>query len=101
MAEEQEFPKEVEELLNDDNIRQWYQSRDPNRKKVNPFIDEETSEMYAGKASPLKTVEEEEEKVYGVSFSEHMKHIREVSWNFTWIGMSIGLIIAVVLAVIF
>ncbi len=91
---------ELEKVLDDDQIRSWFTSRDPERKKINPFITEEAAEEFGGKASVLK-VKEEEEKVHGVSFSEHTKQVKNVSMNFTWIGISIGLILAIILALIF
>ena len=91
---------ELEKVLDDDQIRNWFTSRDPERKKINPFITEEAAEEFGGKASVL-TVKEEEEKVHGVSFSEHTKQVKNVSISFTWIGISIGLILAIILALIF
>jgi hypothetical protein len=88
----------LEDILNDDDIRKFFQSRDPDRKKSNPFISEETAEQYGGKASSLTKKEEVEEKVFGVSFSEHTKHLRQVARHFTWIGISVGLLIAILVA---
>ena len=91
---------ELEKVLDDDQIRNWFTSRDPERKKINPFITEEAAEEFGGRASVL-TAKEEEEKVHGVSFSEHTKQVKSVSISFTWVGISIGLISAIILALIF
>jgi len=91
---------ELEKVLDDDQIRNWFTSRDPERKKIDPFITEEAAEEFGGRASVL-TVKEEKEKVHGVSFSEHTKQVKNVSINFTWVGISIGLILAIILALIF
>ena len=91
---------ELEKVLDDDQLRDWFKSRDPERKKIDPFISEEAAEEFGGRASALM-VKEEEEKIHGVSFSEYAKQIKNVSMNFTWIGISIGLILAIILALIF
>ena len=91
---------ELEKVLDDDQLRDWFRSRDPERKKIDPFISEEAAEEFGGQSSVL-TVKAEEEKIHGVSFSEHTKQVKNVSVNFTWIGISIGLILAIILALIF
>ena len=93
--------EEIESVLNDDDIRNWFLSRDPDRKKVNPFIDEEAAEMYRGQASSLTPAEEKSnDKVYGISFSQHERHIKNVSKYFTFFGIAIGLIIAIIIAIV-
>lgn len=91
---------ELEKVLDDDQLRDWFKSRDPERKKIDPFISEETAEEFGGKASTL-LVKEEEEKIHGISFSEYTKQVKNISINFTWVGISIGLILAIILALIF
>lgn len=91
---------ELEKVLDDDELRDWFRSRDPERKKIDPFISEEAAEEFGGKASAL-TVKEEEEKVHGISFSEYTKQVKSISINFTWVGISIGLILAIILTLIF
>lgn len=94
MSEESD---DMKELLDDDDLRTYFNSRDPNRKKVDPNINLETAEQ--GKASVLKPKEETEE-VHGVSFSQHVKRIREASRHYLWIGLSLGLAIAIVVTLI-
>jgi len=97
-----ELPQELEEILDDEKIREWFESRDPNRKKVNPFIDADAEELYSGRASSLTPAGEKlENKPYGISYSEHERHIRNVAKNFAFIGIAIGLTIAIVLALIY
>lgn len=90
---------ELEKVLDDDQLRDWFKSRDPERKKIDPFISEEAAEEFGGKASTL-TIKEEEE-IHGISFSEYTKQVKNISVNFTWVGISIGLILAIILALIF
>jgi len=92
---------ELEKVLDDDQLRDWFTSRDPERKKIDPFITEDAAEEFGGKASVLTVKKEEEEKVHGVSFSEHTKQVKNVSISFTWVGISIGFILAIILALIF
>jgi len=93
---------EISEELDDDQIREWFQSRDPDRKKVDPFLTEEAKESLGGKASPLTIKEEiEQEKSYGVSYSQHTKHIRDVARHFFFVGSSAALFVAIILAIIF
>lgn len=93
----------LNQLLDDDQIREWFASRDPNRKKVNPFIDEETDSEYNKKAARKVQTEDKEpdEKAYGITHSQHQSHIRDVARHFTWIGISAGLLLAIVLTLIF
>lgn len=92
---------ELEKVLDDDQLRDWFKSRDPERKKIDPFISEEAAEEFGGKASTLTIKEEEEEKVHGISFSEYTKQVKNISINFTWVGISIGLLLAIILALAF
>ncbi len=88
--------------LDDDQLREWFQSRDPNRKKVNPFLTAEAEESVKGKAAPLTITEEaKEEKAYGISYSQHEKNIRDVSRHFFFIGSSVALLIAIILSLLF
>lgn len=89
----------IEDLLDDDQIREFFESRDPNREKPSPFLTEEAEEQYSGRASKLKTVSEdtEEEEVYGISYTQHQKHIRQVAFRFTWVGMCLGLLTSILL----
>ena len=91
MSEDEELKK----LLDDDDIRGYFQGRDPTRKKVDPRIAFEHEEEDKGKASAL-TPKEETEEVHGVSFSQHVKRIREAARHYLWIGLSLGLAIAIV-----
>lgn len=91
---------ELEKVLDDDQLRDWFKSRDPERKKIDPFISEEAAEEFGGKSSTL-AIKEEEEKVHGISFSEYTKQVKSISINFTWVGISIGLTLAIILALIF
>ena len=87
----------MQDLLDDDDIRNYFQSRDPARKKPDPFIDLESADK--GKASVL-TPKEETEDIHGVSFSQHVKQIRETARHYLWIGLSIGLVIAIIITLI-
>ena len=89
---------ELKKLLNDDDdLRNYFNSRDPARKKVDPRIDLETAEQ--GKASVL-TPKKETEEAHGVSFTQHVKRIREAARHYLWIGLSVGLAIAIVVTLI-
>lgn len=90
---------ELKELLDDDDLRNYFNGRDPNRKKIDPFTDEETANQHKGKASVLAPKEETEE-VHGVSFSQHVKRIREAARHYLWIGLSLGLAIAIVITLL-
>ena len=93
---------DIPDELDDDQIRAWFQSRDPNRPKPNPFLTAEAEESVRGKASSLTIKQEKkEEKLYGISFSQHTKHIKEVARHFFFIGLSVALFVAIVLAIIF
>lgn len=92
--------KSVSELLDDDKIREYFLSRDPNRTKPNPFLTVEAEEQYGGKASRLKIIgetTETEEKSYGISYSQHQKHVKDVAIKFLGLGISLGLLISIVL----
>lgn len=91
----------LEEELDDDAIREWFASRDPNRPKVNPFLTDEAEESVRGKASSLTIKKEEKEKLYGISYSQHTKSVREVARHFFLIGSAVTLFVAIVLALIF
>ena len=92
----------VKDLLDDDDIRKYFQGRDPTRAKTYPFLTEESEEQYKGKSSSLTTkVKEEKEEVYGVSFTQYTKQLREVSRHFLWIGMSVAFFIAIIITLIF
>lgn len=90
---------EMKELLDDDEIREWFVSRDPERKKVDPFTDEETAEEHKGKASVL-TPKEPTKEIHGVSFSQHVKQIRVTARHYLWIGLSIGFFVAIIITLI-
>lgn len=92
----------IEDLLDDDDIRNFFQSRDPNRAKPVPFLDEETAEKYKGKATVLTPKEptEKDEESYGISFTQHVKSIKETARHHTWLGISIGLGLAIVITLI-
>lgn len=95
--------KKTEDLLSDEDIRNWFQSRDPNRKKSNPFLTDDAKEQYTGKASKLKIVgdvKKDEERDWGVSYSEHQRHLKQSSKNFMWIGINGGLLISILLVII-
>jgi len=97
MVDEKEIPE-----LDDEKIREWFLSRDPNRPKPNPFLTEEAEEAFKGKASPLTIKKvEENEKSYGVSYSQHMKHLKEVARHFFFVGTATALFVAIILAVIY
>lgn len=89
----------MKDLLDDDDIRNYFKSRDPNRKKIDPIIDLETAEQHKGKASALSPKEETEE-IHGVSFSQHIKQIRETARHYVWIGIAMGLTIAIIVTLI-
>ena len=92
-----EEKKGLDDELNDDQIREWFNSRDPNRKRIDPFLTEDAREDYSGRASPLTVREKDpKEKVYGVSYTQHRKHIASVARHFAWIGISIGLFAAII-----
>lgn len=99
-------PDDLENQLNhDQQLLDWFKSRDPDRVKASPFSDSETAEQYGAKStkpnkSPDSTVQQEQDGL-GVSFTQHEWHIKYVSRNFTYIGIAIGLFVAIVLALIF
>lgn len=87
---------DIKDLLDDDDIRNYFQSRDPKRKKT--FINPDETSTTHGKASALKPKEDEE--VHGVSFTQHVKRTKEAARHFTWIGISVGLFLAIVLTLL-
>ena len=97
-----ELSKEMEELLDDDAIREWFQGRNPDRPKANPFLDPEVEESLSGRASVLTPKEDVEtkEKVYGISYSQHTKHIRTVARHYFLIGSATALVLAIFLVAI-
>lgn len=90
---------DMKELMDDDDIRNYFKGRDPDRKKVDPIIDLDAAEQYKGKASALSPKEETEE-IHGVSFSQHIKQIRETARHYIWIGLALGLAIAIIVTLI-
>ena len=92
--------KELKELLDDDDIRKYFQSRDPERKKPNPGLTEDTADQLKGRASALKPKEEAEDDVHGVSFSQHMKAISNTRRRCILAGISTGLFIAIILTIV-
>lgn len=88
----------IKDLLDDDDIRNYFQSRDPNRKKPVYYTDDDTAHT-KGKATALKPKENNEE-VHGVSFTQHVKRTKEAARHFTWIGISIGLFLAIILTLL-
>ena len=97
-----EEDKEMKELLDDDKIREFFMSRDPSRPKPSPFLTDDEERSYTGKASKLTLVEEEkEEKTYGVSYSEHQHHSKQVAFRFFNLGLILGLLLSIVLVLIF
>lgn len=96
--------EDLKNLLDDDEIRKYFMSRDPERKKVNPFLTIESEEQYNGKASALKVVastEDSEEKEYGISYSQYQKQSKSIAFRFTFIGINAGLLIAIILKLFF
>lgn len=97
-----EDDENVKDLLDDDDIRKYFQGRDPSRAKPKPFLTDEAEETYRGKSSTLTAkIKEEKEEVYGVSFTQYTKQLREVSRHFLWIGMSVAFSIAIIITLIF
>ena len=88
---------ELKQLLDDDDIRRYFQGRDPERKKPNPGLTEDTADQIQGKASVLTPKVEKDDDVHGVSFSQHIKSIRETKKHYIWIGICVGLAIAIIL----
>lgn len=89
---------ELKQLLDDDDIRRYFQGRDPERKKPNPGLTEDIAEQIQGKASALTPKEvKNEDDVHGVSFSQHIKSVRETKKHYIWIGICAGLTIAIIL----
>ncbi len=101
MNNDKKVSENMEELLDDDDIRKFFQSRDPDRLKVDPFLDSDLEESIRGKASTLTPKEAvEEERVYGISYTQHTKHIRDVARHFSLIGSAAALMLAVFLVAI-
>ncbi len=102
MSDDKKIDDEMEDLLDDDDIREFFQSRDPDRPKTNPFLDADVEESIRGKASVLtpKEVVEDDANVYGISYTQHTKHIRDVARHFFLIGSAAALVLAIVLAAI-
>ena len=88
--------KELKEILDDEDIRKYFQSRDPNRKLPNPGLTEETADELKGKASVLKPKEEKED-AHGISFTQYIKGIKETLRRGILVGISIGLFLAIIL----
>lgn len=91
----------MDEVLNDDQLRDWFTSRDPNREKTNPFLDADLEESITGKASSLKLKEQTEDDTWGISYSAHSKHVRDVGRHFFFIGAGVALIVAIIMASFF
>ena len=89
------------EELDDDQIREWFESRDPNRKKIDPFLTDEARESVKGKSTPLVIKEDKEATEHGISFSQHSMHVRNVARHFFFFGSSVALVVAIILALIF
>ena len=94
------------QLDNDQQLMDWFKSRDPDRVKASPFRDSEMAEQYGAKPtksnkSQDNTDQQQEQDGLGVSFTQHEWHIKHVSKNFTFIGIAIGLFVAIVLALVF
>ena len=94
-----EDEKELKAILDDDDIRRYFESRDPNRKLPNPGLTEDTADELKGKASVL-TPKEEKEDVHGVSFTQHVKRIKETLRRGVLGGIALGLLLAIVLTLI-
>ncbi len=91
---------ELKNLLNDDDdLRDYFNSRDPKRKKPSPGLTEEAADQVKGKASVL-TPKEDKKEVHGVSFSQHMKNISETRRRGIWVGISIGLLVAIIVTLL-
>lgn len=101
MSDDKKIDKEMKDLLDDDEIRKFFQGRDPDRPKSNPFLDADVEESIRGKASTLTLKEVvEDETVYGISYTQHTKHIRDVARHFFLIGTAAAFVLAIILAVI-
>ena len=90
--------EDMKSLLDDDDIRKYFKSRDPERKKPVYYSDDDTVNT-KGKATSLKPKEDTEE-VHGVSFTQHVKHIKETARHFSWLGIAIGMFIAIVITLL-
>ena len=92
----------IKDLLDDDDIRNFFQSRDPNRKKPDPFLTTESADRYKGKASALTPKEniDDEIEIHGISFTQHVKNIKETARHYLWLGISIGLVLAIVITLL-
>lgn len=86
------------EALDDEDIRKWFESRDPSRAKPNPFLTSDAEESVRGRASSLKIIEEDEEseQPWGVSYTQHQKHVRDVARHFFWAGMTIAFVFSII-----
>lgn len=91
----------LEELLGDQDLMEYFVSRDPNRKKIDPFLTEDAQKDYTGKSSVLTKVEkrDDDENTRGVSYSQHQKHVNDVARNYTWVGISVGILFAIIVTV--
>lgn len=103
--EEQSIPPE----LDDEDIRRWFESRDPERKKPNPFITQETAEQWSPKPRGLTSVNSpanspansaQSDQPGPPTFTEHDRHIREVARRFTYMGAAAALAVAIVLVLL-
>jgi len=94
--------EELKQLLDDDDLRDYFNGRDPNRKKSDPFISEETANRHRGKSTVLTTkdVPEEKQETHGISFTQHVKSIKETARQYMWIGISVGLFLAIIITLI-
>lgn len=91
--------------LDDEDIRRWFESRDPERKKPNPFITQETAEQWSPKPRGLTSVNSpansaQSDQPGPPTFTEHDRHIREVARRFTYMGAAAALAVAIVLVLL-
>lgn len=87
--------------MDDDDIRRWFESRDPNRKKPNPFITQESAEQYGARPQLTQPVSSPDAEVsQGPSFSDHDRHIRETARRFAYMGAAAALAVAIVLVLL-
>jgi hypothetical protein len=89
--------EDMKDILDDDDIRNYFKSRDPERKHMNPGLTPEISDSMQGKASVLKTKETPDEEIHGVSFTQHTKSINNTKRHFGFLGAIFALIICIIL----
>lgn len=99
--EKNKLTADMKDILDDDQLRDYFESRDPKRKKNDPFLDADVEESVRGKSSGLTVKQPKEEKEYGISYSQHQKHTKNIARHFFFMGVIMSLLLAILIQIIF